>query len=152
MSSMTIKFFLFVGVCRQGRVYLLFLSEKRALQHKPCHIDLITVPLTQLAFIWKQTIEYVQYRCHLPRISLISHKLKTESRQHCIGAVMQCSVKGAYPLRVDVFKQGECDAGTKAFAGIIHPPETERIQCYCVPCASEEVCVDSGVCFSSWKK
>lgn len=54
---------------------------------------------------------------------------------------MQCSVKGAYPLRVDVFKQRECDAGTKAFAGIIHPPETERIQCYCVPCAAEEVCV-----------
>lgn len=56
---------------------------------------------------------------------------------------MQCSVKGAYPLRVDVFKQGECDSGTKAFAGIIPPPplEIERIQCYCVPCAAGKVCV-----------
>lgn len=55
---------------------------------------------------------------------------------------MQCSVKGAYPLRDDVFKQGESDARTKAFAGIIHPPplKNERIQCYCVRWAAEEVC------------
>lgn len=53
---------------------------------------------------------------------------------------MQCSVKGAYPLRVDVFKQGECDSGTKAFAGIISPLENESIQCYCVP-AAEKVSV-----------
>lgn len=70
--------FPFEGACRQGKTHLLFLSEKQAGQHKPCHIDLVTGPLTQMAFIWKQTIECVQYRCHLPRISLTSHKLKTE--------------------------------------------------------------------------
>lgn len=32
---------------------------------------------------------------------------------------MLCSIKGAYPLRVDVFGQGECDVGTEASAGII---------------------------------
>lgn len=47
--------FTFEGACKQGKTFFFSLSEKQAGKHKPCHIDLITVPLTQMAFIWKQT-------------------------------------------------------------------------------------------------
>lgn len=55
---------------------------------------------------------------------------------------MQCGVKGAYPLRVDVFKQGECDVSTKAFAGIIPPSRNWKnpVLLYLM-CIRESVCV-----------
>lgn len=61
---------------------------------------------------------------------------------------MQCSVKGAYPLRDDVFKQGESDARTKAFAGIIHPPTPEKWKdpvLLCPMCSRGSLCVDDRV-------
>lgn len=47
----------FESAFRQTKAPLCFCSEKQAGQHKPCHIDLLTGLLTQMAFIWKQPIE-----------------------------------------------------------------------------------------------